>query len=336
VSGRKSFRFSQKYPSIDIFSKEDLIKSTQVDFLAVDLNKKDIDLLNDGELAALQLLDISEAEKHGSIKHCASVYNPENDAIESGLYAAGPRIINFANILKFNYIPLAQTIDMVLNTISEALGTPVEIEYAVDLNKTINNLPSFYLLQIKPLVGDQMEEDFSFDDVDKNNALIYTETSLGNGIINTITDVIYIDIEHFDKHKTVDMAKEIDRLNHDMIDNGRKYILIGPGRWGTRDPFLGIPVNWSHISNAKVIVETSLANYPLDASLGSHFFHNVTSMSIGYFSVLDSSHTDFIHWGLLDKQVLINRTEHFKHVRFERPLEIIMNGKMRTSAILYQ
>jgi hypothetical protein len=336
VSGRKSFRFSQKYPKIDIFSKEDLIKSTQVDFLAVDLNKKNIDLLQEGEFAALQLLDISEAEKHGSITHCASVYNPENDRIESGLNSSGPRIINFADILKFNYIPLAQTIDIVLNTISEALGTPVEIEYAVDLKKTVNNLPSFYLLQIKPLVGVQMDEDFSFDEIDKDNALLFTETSLGNGNIKTIHDVIYIDTEHFDKMKTVDMAKEIDILNHEMIDQGKKYVLIGPGRWGTRDPFLGIPVNWSQISNAKVIIETSFANYPLDASLGSHFFHNVTSMSIGYFSVLDSSKTDFINWELLNQQALVNRTKHFKHVRFETPLEIIMNGKMRTSAILHK
>ncbi len=334
VSGMKSYRFSQKYPKVAIYSKEDIIKSTQVDFLAVDLEKKDIDLLRDGELSSLKLLDIREAEKHGSITHIASVYNPENDRIESGLNVPGPRIINFEDILKFNYIPLAQTIDMVLNTISEALGTPVEIEYSVDLTRTINGLPSFYLLQIKPLVGDSMAEDYTFGKLNKNNTLLYTESSLGNGKINTISDIIYIDQSKFDKLKTVEMVKEIDDLNHIMMEEGRKYVLIGPGRWGTRDPFLGIPVNWSNISNAKVIIETSLSNFPLDASLGSHFFHNVTSMSIGYFSISENFPDDFIKWELLNSQKIVRQTKFFIHVRFEKPFEIIMNGKKRTSAII--
>jgi CheY-like chemotaxis protein len=335
VGGRKSYRFSPSYPKIEIYTPQDLLHSTQVNFLALDLTRKNIDYVKNGELAPLALLDISEAEKHGTIKHCASVYNSDNDSIETGINTYGPRVINFADILKYDYIPLAQTIDTMLNTIKEALGSPVEIEYAIDLNKTINNLPSFYLLQIKPLVGNQLSDDIDIDKIDKSKTFLYTQTSLGNGKLDYIHDVIFIDPARFDKMKTLEMVKEIEYLNNKMEKQGKKYILIGPGRWGTRDQYLGVPVVWSQISNAKVIVEISLANYPLDSSLGSHFFHNVTSMNIGYFSVLDTSNTDFIKWDILNKQKIVHQTEFFKHIQFPKPLTILMNGKQRISAILY-
>ncbi len=333
VGGRKSYRFSPKYPKVEIYSTKDLLNSTQVEFLAVDLSKNDIDYLNEGELASIAVLDISKAETHGTINHCASVYNPDNDSVEAGLNKYGPRVINFADILKFNYIPLAQTIDIMLNTIEEALGSPVEIEYAVDLNPTVDDLPSFYLLQIKPLIGRQLSDNINLDEVDKTKALLYTKSSLGNGIIEDIYDVIYIDNEKFDKMKTIEMVKEIEQLNNIMIKQNRKYILIGPGRWGTRDQFLGIPVVWSQISNAKVIIEISLSNFPLDSSLGSHFFHNITSMNIGYFSVVDTSETDFIQWNMLNKHHPLHKTNYFRHIRFEKPLKVLMNGKEKTSVI---
>jgi hypothetical protein len=336
VGGNKSYRFSPEYPNIEIYSTKDLLNSTQTNFYAVDLSKKDIDFNADGELASLQLLDISIAEKHGALKHSASVYNPDNDRIEPGLDAYGPRVINFADILKFDYTPLAPTINVMLNTIKEALGSPVEIEYAVDLNPARNGLPSFYLLQIKPLVNSHVFTEINIDNIDKSQTLLYTESSLGNGEINTISDIIFVDNEKFNKLKTLEMTREIEHLNQQMVQQDRKYILIGPGRWGTRDYSLGIPVVWSQISNAKVIVEISLANYPLDASLGSHFFHNVTSMNIGYLSVLSSSLTDFIRWNILDKQHIINQTNYFKHIRFNHPLKVLMNGKQKTSAIIFK
>jgi hypothetical protein len=231
---------------------------------------------------------------------------------------------------------LAETIDVMLRTISEALDSPVEIEYAVDLNRTLNNLPSFYLLQIKPLLGHQLENNIVIEELDKSKTILYSSISLGNGIIKDITDIIYIDTVKFDKLKTLDMVTEIEQLNSMMVKQDRKYILIGPGRWGTRDQFLGIPVVWSQISNAKVIVEVSLANYPLDSSLGSHFFHNITSMNVGYFAVLDSSMTDYIQWDILDKQAVENSTGFFKHVRFKKPLKVLMNGKLKTAAIIYK
>ncbi len=333
VNGRKAYRFSPKYPNVEIFTTKDLINSTQVEFYAVDLDKKDIDFEKDGELASLSLLDISEAEQHGTLKHCASVYDPLNDRINSGLRTHGPRIVNFAHILKYDYCPLAETIDMMLHSIQEALGSPVEIEYAVDLNKTENNLPSFYLLQIKPLTHYQLTYNVDLEKLDKKDMILFTHSSLGNGEINTIRDVIFIDTLKFNKHKTMEMVSEIESLNKLMMKENRQYVLIGPGRWGSRDPFLGVPVSWSQISNAKIIVEISLANYPLDSSLGSHFFHNITSMNIGYFAVQDSSKNDFIRWKILDKQKVLNHTTFFKHVRFSKPLAIKMNGKQRLAVI---
>jgi hypothetical protein len=211
----------------------------------------------------------------------------------------------------------------------------VEIEYAVDLNHTENGLPSFYLLQIKPLVGSQLNFNIDLEKVDKSNILLYTKASLGNGEIKHIRDIVFVDINQFDKLKTHDIAVDIERINSNMIGQQLDYILIGPGRWGSRDPFLGITVNWSQISKARVIVEVSLANYPLDSSLGSHFFHNVTSMNIGYFSVLDTSSTDYVQWNILNSCELIQKTKYLKHVRFNLPVQVLMNGKQKTSVIIF-
>lgn len=335
VDGWKSYRFSPKYPRVSIHSIKDLLNNSQVQFYALDCSEKDFDFLEYGELAALKLLDISEAEKHGTLAHCASVYNPNNDRIEAGLSAHGPRIVNFANILQYNYIPLAETINTLLNTVKEAFGSPVEIEYAVDLEPKENGLPTFYLLQIKPLIGNQIMQNIVIDKMDKSQMILYTKSSLGNGEIKDIRDIIYVDPSRFSKLKTMEMAAEIEKLNNQMKKTNRQYILIGPGRWGSRDRFVGIPVNWSQISNAKVIVEVSLENFPLDSSLGSHFFHNVTSMNIGYFSVLHSSPTDFVRWDLLNKQKVIHETGFYRHIRFEKPLTVLMDGRHKTSAIMF-
>jgi len=229
---------------------------------------------------------------------------------------------------------LAETISVLLNTVKEAFGSPIEIEYAVDLNRTKNGLPTFYLLQIKPLIGNQIMQNIVIDQMDQSQMVLHTRSSLGNGEIKDIRDVIYVDTSRFSKLKTVEMAAEIESLNNLMIKSNRHYVLIGPGRWGSRDRFVGIPVNWSQISNAKVIVEVSLDNYPLDSSLGSHFFHNVTSMNIGYFSVLHSSPTDFIRWEMLNSQKVVHKTNFFKHVQFKKPLTILMDGRLKTSVII--
>jgi len=161
-----------------------------------------------------------------------------------------------------------------------------------------------------------------------------SEKSMGNGKIDEISDVIYVDPTKFDNSKTLEMTMEIEKLNAKMLALHQKYLLIGPGRWGSRDRFIGIPVVWSHISNAKAIVELSMKDFPLDASLGSHFFHNVTSMGVGYFSVQYYSDTELIRWDILEKQEEIERTEYFRHVRFNEGLTVIMDGKKRLSMVL--
>jgi hypothetical protein len=331
VEGEKSWRFCPKYPNLQISSIKDILKSSQVQFYATHVGRTELDLLK-GEDVGLVKLDISEAEKNGSLKHLASVYDPDNDRINPGLDTAGPRVLNFANILQYDYIPLAKTVEVLLDVVKEAMGTPIEIEYAVDLNKDSQFRASFYLLQIKPMVGKEEDYNVEIGEIEKESSVLFAEKSLGNGRIKCIQDVIFVDPSRFNKLKTEEMAAEINQLNQLFRKQNKNYILIGPGRWGTKDKFIGIPVVWSQITNAKVIVETDLEDFPLDASLGSHFFHNVTSMNMGYFSV-HSGGANFINYDLLNRQELVNDRKYFKHIRFQSPLDIVMDGKKRQSVI---
>ncbi len=332
VEGDSAFRFSPAYPSIDIVSHTDLYKNSQVRFYAIDMAKKELDLL-EGENVGLVELEIGHAARHGTLKHSASVFNKDNDTIVPGLEVPGPLVINFADILKYDYIPLAATIKTVLNVVTEAFGTPVEIEFAVDLTKDEAGNASFYLLQIKPLVGSGAGYSIDPETIDDENLILSTNKSMGNGVINDITDLIYVEPEKFNNMLTNEMADEIDRMNEKMLNENRRYVLLGPGRWGTRDRFLGIPVVWPQISNAKVIVEISLPGFNLDASLGSHFFHNVTSMNVGYFSINQGVHSGTIDWEKLKQQEIIETGRFFRHVRFDKPLLIRMDGKKGIAVI---
>ncbi len=335
VEGEKAFRFAPLYPNLEINSAKDQYKGSQVYFYAVDLKKQDVNLL-EGEDAGLRKLDIYDAEMHGTLKHLASVYSLENERISAGLRDAGPRVVNFADILKYNYIPMAKTIEVVLDVVKEALGSPVEIEFAIDLNKDDNYKASFYLLQIKPLIGNVADFEVDMTKISKNEILLYSEKEMGNGMIDSIDEVVFVDPETFDKGKTVEMAEEIDKINAEMGKAGKKYILIGPGRWGTRDRWIGVPVVWPQISNAKVIVETSLEGFPLDASSGSHFFHNVTSMNVGYFCVQPELSDSFIRYDVLKAQQNIRKTNYFSIVKFDKPLTVRMDGKKRISVVTWE
>ena len=335
VEGEKAFRFSPLYPTLEINSGKDQYKGSQVYFYAVDLQKQDLNL-TEGEDAGLRKLDIYDAEIHGTLKHLASVYSIENDRISAGLRDTGPRVVNFADILKYNYIPMAKTIEVVLDVVKEALGSPVEIEFAIDLNKDDNYKASFYLLQIKPLIGNIANFVVEMDKIPKDDILLYCEKEMGNGMIDTIDEVVFVDPDTFDKSKTVEMAEEIDHINQEFGKEGKKYILIGPGRWGTRDRWIGVPVTWPQISNAKVIVETSLEGFPLDASSGSHFFHNVTSMNVGYFCVQPELSDSFIRYDVLKSRPVIRKTKYYSIVKFDKPLTVRMDGKQRISVITWQ
>jgi hypothetical protein len=332
VEGEKAYRFSPSYPLLDIISQKDQFKDSQVHLYAVDMNKKDLNLL-EGEFAGLVKLDVSDAERHGTLRHSASAYNPDNDTIIPGLDTAGPRVVNFANILRYNYIPLANTLKVILDVVKEAFGTPVEIEFAVDLTKDKDGNASFYLLQIKPLVGSGAGYNIDPGSIVQEDVVLFTRKSMGNGLVDTITDVVYLEPSRFSNLLTEKMAVEIEKINYKMLREGRQYILIGPGRWGTRDKFIGIPVVWPQISNARVIVEVGIPDFHLDASLGSHFFHNVTSMNVGYFSLNTSTMDGFISWDMLHRQTVVEEGEYFRHVRFEKPLDIRMDGKNRMAVV---
>ncbi len=334
VNGEKAYRFSPAYPVLEVSSPMNQFKDSQVKFFALDMQQSDVDFVKEGSEANLLKLDISVAESDNVLKHLASVYDPENDRIDPGISLPGPRILNFANILKYEYVPLAKAISLILDVGKEALGSPVEIEYALDLDKAENGKPSFHLLQIKPMLGTGVEHIFNFDKIDKKSMLIYAEKSMGNGKIDDIYEIVFVKTEVFDRIRTKEIAAEIEEMNKKMVKKNKNYILIGPGRWGTRDPFIGIPVNWSQISNAKIIIETSLEDFPLDASLGSHFFHNVTSMNVGYFSIQHESSTSFIDWDKLNGQKVVEETEFLKLINFKEPLCVLMDGKKRVSAIL--
>jgi hypothetical protein len=213
------------------------------------------------------------------------------------------------------------------------MGSPVEIEYAVDLENGENQLPSFYLLQIKPLIRRDEQLTVNIGKIDPEKTIMFAKRGMGNGVVSGIRDVIFVDPDRFDKMKTREIATEINQFNRKMDFLNKEYILIGPGRWGTRDPFTGIPVNWANISKARIIVEMGLKDFPLDGSLGSHFFHNVTSMNVGYFTISHHSTESSINMEMLMKMQVAEEGNFIRHVHFENDLNIIMDGKNRQAII---
>lgn len=330
VGGEKSHRFCPNFPKLEILSIGDQIKDSQTHFYALDMTRSWEEVSHD-EKEAITKLPIKVAEEDGNIKHSAQVYDFQNQRLGNDFRKRGPRVVNFANILKYEHAPLAKSLSVLLEFFEQAMGSPVEIEYAVELGK--NDKSTLYLLQIKPLIKAEDDILVNIDTVSRDNAVMMLQGGMGNGHYTTIEDVIYMNIERFDKSKTAEMANEIAELNKQLQKADREYVLIGVGRWGTRDKFIGIPVFWSQIANARIIVEMGLEELPLEASLGSHFFHNVTSMNVGYFSAPHNDKRNIINLELLDQQKVINETTHFKHVRFEKPLNIRMDGKNRIAVV---
>jgi hypothetical protein len=293
-------------------------------------------LARDGEDACVRRFSIREAEKDNTLDHCVSTYDMENDSLIPGNNMPGPRVVDFANILKYNLIPLPETLQILLKLFRDAMGSPVEIEYAIDLEPGDHHKPTFYLLQIKPLIRSENQINIDIDSADRKNLLMYAERGMGNGRINNIRDVIFVIPETFDRLKTKQIAREIHDVNKKMETGSTEYILIGPGRWGSRDFYTGIPVLWADISKARIIVEMGLENFPLDGSLGSHFFHNVTSMNVGYFSVPWNAKEASVNIDVLHNQELVSQTGFIKHVRFKKPLTVLMNGRQRKGLITWQ
>ena len=333
VGGEKAFRFCPKYPALNNNSVQDQIRDSQREFYAIDMSYNNFDLTMEGEMAAIRKYKISEAEKDGVLEHCASTYSIENDYITPGILTKGSRVVNFANILEYQYVPLSDTLLLLMKMFKQAMGSPVEMEYALDLKPGENGWPTFYLLQLKPLIRREEDVEIELGSLDSSKLLLLSNKGMGNGKISGVSDVVYVDVKKFDRTHTREIATEIAEVNKAFNARNQQYVLVGPGRWGTRDEFTGIPVNWANINNARVIVEVGLPNFPLDASLGSHFFHNVTSMNVGYFSVPDLQGSDFVKFELLDQQELIWEGKFVRHVRFKNDLEILMDGRKRRAII---
>lgn len=325
ADGGKSLRFSPKYPAIlpQYFSIKATLAASQNSFYALDLKKKTKLLLN-GETDNLDLFDLSIAENDQVLSWVGSVVSSEDNIIRDSLKHYGPRVITFAPILKFGLFPLADILNKLLETGKRAMGCEVEMEFAVNLFKD-GRKPEFCILQIKPMVLGVQEEFAHEVDLTNENVICKSTLTLGNGLFNDIQDIILVDPEKFDAANSEMIAKEIETITK-QIPLKTPYILIGPGRWGTADPWLGIPVKWQQISGAKVIVEVGIPEFPVDPSFGSHFFQNVTSMRLGYFTINHKSKTDMIDIDWLKEQEIAKELKYTKWIRTELPMNIVING----------
>ena len=334
VEGAKAYRFAPPYPSLDMLVPKEQVRTTQKQFYALDMSRSTVDLFN-GEDATLLSLEIKEAEGDGALQHCASTWDANDNRIRDGLDMPGPRIVNFRNVLKYEVFPLASILQHALELIRNAMETPVEIEFAVDLDPDPRNgKPTFYLLQIKHQLLDNQETNLTLAELDPESIFLFSEKCVGNGTVEGLTDIVWVDPERFDKFATLELAEQIEKLNDRFRTGGGKYVLVGPGRWGSSDRHLGIPVAWAMISCAQAIVEYAMENLQADASLGSHFFHNVTSLNIGYFTIPHPRGTSILDWDWLRQQPVVTREGCLVHSRVETPLHIVMDGRRSCSAIL--
>ena len=325
MEGEKSLRFSPKFPNIlpQYFSVSETIKSSQNQFYGLSLNHNQ-DLLSNGENDNLTKYDIDTAEKDGQLFWAGSVVSTDDNMIRDSLHYNGIRVITFAQILKWNQFPLAKILIELLEIGRTALGNPVEIEFSVNLNRK-NNKTEFYLLQIRPMLQSGSQRLYEQIKYNRDDLLCKSTVSLGNGSINDIHDIIYVDIKKFNIAKTRAIAEEIETFNKKL---GRKnpYLLIGPGRWGSADEWLGIPVDWNQISNTAAIVEVGLEKLPIDPSFGTHFFQNIAGMRIGYFTINHKGNQDNINLKNITKLPIQEKMEYTTWIKVKQPLIINING----------
>jgi len=274
------------------------------------------------------------AEKDGSLNQISSTYDLQNHVIREGSYTKGKKIITFSNILKYNTFPLAEILKDILEIGEREMSKPVEIEFAAELDNAKGTPGTFFILQIRPIVANEEDLDVDIMHIKQDETLIYSNSALGNGKIENIKDIIYVKPESFDPAKTNMIAEMVGELNSKMIEEKRNYVLIGPGRWGSSDPWLGIPVKWSHISMARLIVESGLENYRIDPSQGTHFFQNLTSFRVGYFTINPFVNDGYYHLDFLNKQKAIFENEYIRHIKCELPLNIFIDGKHNKGVVI--
>jgi hypothetical protein len=285
-----------------------------------------------GEEATLRELPIEEAEPDPLFGMIASTWDAANDRLSPGVMAEGPRVIDLGNILKHEALPFAEAIEATLDIGERSMGTPVEIEYALNLDEP-GGVPALYLLQLKPLMRSEGKGNVDLEGIDRGDCFIVSPRSMGNGRDASLADVVWVDPRTFDRTATEAMAEEIGELDREARELGRRYILVGPGRWGTRDRWLGVPVAFSQISMAGAIVEAGIPGLSVESSLGSHFFHNVTSMKIGYLTA-PLGGGGRVDWDWLYSFEPERRTAHCARTRLPAPLELLMDGRRSKAIVL--
>lgn len=335
VDGGLSLRFSPKYPErvLQLSTPALALKETQKHFFAL---KMDMDVFSPSPDDSKDLLKLSikDAEKDDSISKIASTYDLHNNILRDGYNYDGKKLITFANILKHKTLPIAEIIQKVLQLGEQEMGKPVEIEFVIDLSPNEDGKIVFNLLQIRPIASILDSIHLDKKKIKTKDSLIVSDAALGNGIIDDIYDVVYIRPQNFDASKNDDTVEMIGAINEQFSKNGKNYILIGPGRWGSSDPWLGIPVKWPQISNARLIIESGIDKYRIDPSQGTHFFQNLTSFRVGYFTINPFIDDGYYDIEFLDEQEAIFENETLRHVQFKKPLQIIIDGKQNSGVVL--
>ena len=342
VDGGQTLRVSPYHPTqvLQTSEMETALKETQTRFYALDMSHVGDDFKVDDGFNLLNLR-VKEADKDGSLQGIASTYDPYDQVIREGIYEGGRKVISFCGVLQQGVFPLPEILQMVQKLGSEEMRRPVEIEFACNLYSkelTANSqqpVGDFYLLQIRPIVDSKQVLDEDLAAIPDEQCLLRSENSLGHGISEDVVDVVYVKTDDdFTAANNPFIADDIERINRKFLDEGRSYVLIGPGRWGSSDYWLGIPVKWPHISAARVIVESGLKNYHVDPSQGTHFFQNLTSFGVGYFTINTYTDDGIFQKEILDNMLAVEETQYVRHVRFERPLKIMMDGKKQQGVVL--
>jgi hypothetical protein len=336
VGGGNTVRFCPKYPKhlLQFFSTKETIKNAQQDFFALNLSreiphnlKKPLDIL-------VQRYDLEIAEGDQTLNYVGSTYSAENDAVYDGISRHGNRVVTFAPILKHKAFPLADILDLLLELGTWGMGVPIEIEFAVNMKVDPDKPKEFALLQMRPLVISHESEELDIESDDNTQLLCHSQQVLGNGIIEDLFDIVVVDYQKFERSKSREAANEVSHFNTKLVNQKKPYLLIGVGRWGSLDPWLGIPVTWDQIAGAAAIVESGFKDLNVTPSQGSHFFQNITSFRIGYFTVNASIDLGFIDWDWLRNQQAEEELIYTRHIHFDNPLTVKINGRKNRGIIL--
>lgn len=334
VDGGVTLRFSPSYPNnvLQTSTLEFSLRETQTYFNALDLSKISfVPQVDDG--FNLVKVRVQDAMADGTLRYIASTFDVQNEIIQDGLYE-GRKVITFANILKHDVFPLADILKEVLHIAQNEMGRPIEIEFAVNLDYSEKKQHTFYLLQIRPIVDSKEMVHEDIGAIESNNTIISSKSALGHGISNDLFDVVYVRTEAFNASKNQFIAYDLEKINKRLVAENRPYVLIGPGRWGSSDHWLGIPVKWPQISNARVIVESGLEQYRIDPSQGTHFFQNLTSLGVSYFTINPFQKDGTYDLDFLDNCAAEYESQYIRHVHFDQPLVVKVDGRKNMGVVM--